>query len=218
VAAINVLLVDREAIMREGLREALESEPDIIVLAEAPDAGAALIRVGETKPDVIVVGLTDPNCADVVHTIRSSFRSCRIVVLSSQTEPAHLLQALKAGVHGILLRRVSGRTLVAAVRAVHAGGTFISGEASTALLRSYVMQASGMEIAGPLGRLSRRERQVLDMVVTGQNSSQIAQQLAISPKSVDTYRGRMMHKIGVNNLPSLLRFAAEHGLMQERVS
>jgi DNA-binding CsgD family transcriptional regulator len=74
-----------------------------------------------------------------------------------------------------------------------------------------------MEIAGPLSRLSQRERQVLDLVVSGKSSGQIAQQLAISPKSVDTYRGRLMSKIGVNNLPGLMSFALDHGLMQEGV-
>jgi DNA-binding NarL/FixJ family response regulator len=211
-------LVDRETIMRAGLREALESEPDITVVAESHDVASALMSIRETRPDVIVAGLTDPDCADMMRGIRSSFRATRVVVLSSQPEPAHLLRALQAGVHGILVRWVSPGTVADAVRAVYSGGVFISREASALLLQSYVRQAGSMTVAGPLNRLSQRERQVLEMLMRGQNSNQIAQQLAISPKSVNTYRGRMMHKIGVSNLSGLMTFAVEHGLFQEHAS
>jgi DNA-binding NarL/FixJ family response regulator len=134
--------------------------------------------------------------------------------LVSHEEPAALTQALQAGSHGLLLRRASAGALVSAVHAVTAGGTFLSDEASAILLRGFIRQRNGDESADPLRHLSERERQVLHLTVNGLTSSQIAEQLAISSKSVDTYRGRLMAKIGVRNATGLMSFAREHGLAQ----
>lgn len=198
--------------MRQGMRAALAQDAAIAVVGESGDVASALNRLRETGPDVVIVGTVHNNCAEMVRAIRLSDRSVRVVVLVSLEEPGALLHALRAGSHGLLLRRAPGKTLIEAVVAVRAGGTFVSEEASVILMHNFIRQRNRPGSEDVLPRLSTRERQVLDMTVNGLTSNQIAQQLAISPKSVGTYRGRLMAKIGVRNISALRNFAVEHGL------
>lgn len=215
MATTTVFLIDEQAMVRAELRAALESEPGMAIAGEAADASAVASLVLKSEANVVVIGLADQESADVIRTIRSLQRGIRVVVLASQAESSQILRALQAGAHGIVLRHTCGEAIVDAVRAVQAGGTFIGDAASAVLLRDYVSQRSGMEITSPLQRLSQRERQVLDMVVSGMTSNEIAQHLVISPKSVETYRSRLMTKLGVRNVPGLVKFAIQSGLVQK---
>lgn len=218
MTVIQVLLIDRQEAMRERLRAALEGDLGIAVVGEAADAAAAALLVCKMQPHVVVIGLADSSGTDLLSYIRGFQRSIRVVVVALQSDPGHILRVLQAGAHGVLLRQVAGRALVDAVRAVHAGGIFISGGASAALLQDYVKPRSDTTMNSVLSRLSWRERQVLDMVVSGMTSKEIARQLAISPKSVDTYRSRLMSKIGVSNVLALMDFALENGLTRDSVA
>lgn len=211
---ITVLLSEPQAIMREGLRAVLEGAPDIKVVGDVANVNDASTLAQQLNPDVVLVDLAIPTGEgiDAIRRIRAASPIARILVLAPQQDAGTILRALQVGVHGAILRRTSGKALIEAVRAVHSGGTYISGDASDALIRDYLEQRSGLTTAGPLHRLSQRERQVLDMVVNGQTSSQIAEVLAISPKSVDTYRGRLMKKLGTRDVPSLVKFAIQHGV------
>lgn len=155
MAAIRVLLVDQEAILRAELCATLAQEPGITVLAETPDFGTALALAQITKPDVIVIAMADPSCAEIVRSIRSISCLIRVVGVPARTDRACLLQALEAGVHGVLLPSASTRTLIDAVRAVHAGGVFISGEAYAPLLQSYLGQPGAKTSVTLPGRLSK---------------------------------------------------------------
>ena len=212
--AITVLLSEPQAIMREGLRAVLEGAPDITVVGDVANAGDASVLVQQLRPDVVLVDLavTAVEGIDALRRIRAASSATRILILAAQQDAGTILRALQAGAHGVVLRRTSGKALIEAVRAVQSGGTYISGEASDALIRGYLEQRSGLAVASPLHRLSQRERQVLGMVVNGQTSSQIAEVLAISPKSVDTYRGRLMKKLGTRDVPALVKFAIHHGV------
>ncbi len=212
MTVLKVLLFDRQEMMQDQLRAVLESNAGIAVVGEAAEADMAAVLVCKLQPDVVVMGLADTSSADLLACIRDFHRCSRVVVLAAQSDPGHILRILQAGAHGVLLRQTSGGMLIDAVRAVQAGGTFISGEASAALMHDYIRPRSDMKMDIALGRLSSRERQVLDMVVSGMTSQEIARQLAISPKSVDTYRGRLMSKIGVSNVLALMDFALENGL------
>jgi DNA-binding NarL/FixJ family response regulator len=214
LATIKVFLIDEQQIMRKGMRTALEQEPAIVVVGEAADVLAALTPLGETLPDVVILGTAQRNCVDMVRTILFNHRALRVVLLATQEEPDALIQALRAGCHGLLLRRSSASTLVDAVRAVKAGGTFLCDEAGDIVMQGFERQRSSAGAIDPLQYLSVRERQVLNLTVDGLTSGEIAQQLAISPKSVDTYRGRLMAKIGVRHASELLSFAQERGLAQ----
>lgn len=153
MAAIKVLLVDQEALLRAELCATLAEEPGITVLAETPDPSAALALAQIAKPDVIIIAMADPGCAEMVRSIRSISPLIRVVGVSLPTDRACLLRALEVGVHGILLRSVSTRTLIDAVRAVYAGGVFISGDAYAPLLHGSPRQPGGATTAGPPGRL-----------------------------------------------------------------
>lgn len=210
MAAIKVLLVDQTA-SAGRLRQVLEDHPELAIVNSAPGAQLDDLDLTELRPDVLVWRLNEIQELDLLPRIRISYRRLRTVVVLPQTDSLWLYQALKAGAQGVLSDRLTDRSLADAIRAVNAGGTFISGEASNALLNDYLGLYGGVK-TGPLQLLSQRERQVFDLVLEGKTSVQIAQQLAISSKSVDTYRGRLMSKIGVTSLPALLKFAAENGL------
>lgn len=212
--AITVLLSEPQAIMREGLRAVLEGAPDIIVVGDAANAGDASVLVQQIKPDVVLVDLAVAagESIEALRRMRAASPATRILILVAQQDAGTILRALQVGAHGVVLRRTSGKALIEAVRAVRSGGTYISGEASDALIGDYLEQRTGLAPASPLHRLSQRERQVLEMVVSGKTSSQIGALLAISPKSVDTYRGRLMKKLGTRDVPSLVKFAIQHGL------
>ncbi len=215
MTTIKVLLIDRQDSMRERLRAALHNHADIAVVGEAADAAVAAVLMVKMQPHVAIIGLSDLPGTDLLASICDFRHHCRVVVLATHSDPNHILGVLQAGAHGVLLKDSARQSLADAVRAVQAGGTFFSGEASAALMRDYVgpRKAISQRLTVDLARLSSRERQVLHMVVSGLNSREIAQQLAISPKSVGTYRGRLMAKIGVTDTPALINFAAENGLM-----
>lgn len=210
MAAIKVLLVDQTA-SAGRLRQVLEDHPELAIVNSAPGAQLDDLDLTELRPDVLVWRLNEIQELDLLPRIRTSYRRLRVVVVLPQTDSFWLHQALKAGAQGVLSDRLTDRSLADAIRAVTAGGTFISGEASNALLNDYLGLYGAGSKTGPLQLLSQRERQVFDLVLEGKTSVQIAQQLAISSKSVDTYRGRLMSKIGVTNLPALLKFAVENG-------
>ncbi len=213
VPAIKVLIVD-QAGTGAALREALDNESAIIVVGAASQDQLDNVDPCELRPDVLILRLVDLHGLELLHGIRSGYCWLRMVVVVPQADAGFLYRALQAGAQGIISYRLAGKTLGDAVRAVHAGGTFISGEVSAALLNDYLGLRNGADRTSPLQRLSQRERQVFDLVLGGKTSTQIAQQLAISPKSVDTYRGRLMSKFGVSNVTGLLHFAEENGLTQ----
>lgn len=217
VAAIRVLLVD-QAGSTGRLRQALENEPELAIVASTSGDQLPELDLDMLRPDVVVLRLGDIHDLELLPEIRNSHRRLRTVVVLPQTGTLWLYQALKAGAQGIVFDRLSGGDLAVAIRAVNAGGAFISREASNALLNDYLGLYDGSAKRGPLQRLSQRERQVFELVLEGKTSVQIGQQLAISSKSVDTYRGRLMSKIGVTSLPGLLAFAVENGLTPRPIS
>ena len=215
VATTTVFLIDEQAMVRAELRAAFESEPGMAIAGEAADASAVASLLRITAANVVVIGLAERESADVIRTIRAGSAASALWCWRRRQSRTRSCRALQAGAHGVVLRHDGGHAVVDAVRAVQAGGTFIGDAASAALLKDYVSQRSGLEIASPLQRLSQRERQVMDLVVSGMTSSEIGRQLAISPKSVGTYRSRLMSKLGVPNVPGLVKFAIQSGLVQK---
>ncbi|MEI2688329.1 MAG: response regulator transcription factor [Anaerolineae bacterium] len=211
MAAIRVLIADQTSPEIE-LCSALFKEPGIVIIGAVTYVQLVDLDLRGLEPDVLVLRIVDVEGLDLLRNICSAHGWLRTVIATSQTDSGLLYRALQAGAQGVVSYRLAGETLGDAVRAVYAGGTFISQDTSTALLNSYL--GLGGALTGPLQRLSRRERQVFDLVLEGHTSVQIALQLAISPKSVETYRGRLMAKCGVRNMPGLLHFAVENGLIQ----
>jgi DNA-binding NarL/FixJ family response regulator len=211
---ITVLLADDHAVVRDGLRSLLEAQPDISVIGGAANGHEAVRRATQLCPDVVVMDIAMPelNGIEAAWRIRELCPSAQVVILSMHSTTEHVFRSLQAGARGYLLKEVAGMEVVNAVRAVHAGRRYLSQEISDRLIDDYVRQGEAVEAKSPLARLSPREREVLQLVVEGKSSAEIASILFLSPKTVDTYRSRLMRKLGIDDLPSLVKFAIQHGL------
>ena len=204
---IRVLIADDHAMMRDGLKALLSASPDISVIAEVSNGGDAVRRAQELKPDVVLmdIAMPDLNGIEAARMLRDKCPGARVVILSMHSSSEHVFRAFEAGAAGYLLKESAGTEADAAVRAVHGGRRYLS-RAIAALAQAPAGRA------GPLDSLSARERQVLQLVVEGHSSAEIAKRVHLSPKSVETYRSRLMKKLGVSDVPSLVKFAIHHGI------
>jgi len=208
---IRVLLVDDHTLMREGLRALLATTTDIEVVGEVRTGREAERQVVQINPDVVLmdIAMPDLNGIEAARLIHLKCPAVRIVMLSMHATAEYVYRAFEAGACGYLLKEVAVEEVITAVRTVHGGGRYLS----PALAESVPDPDPGAGYArGPIDSLSTRERQVLQLVVEGKTSSEIARAIYLSPKSVQTYRSRLMLKLGVGDLPSLVKFALEHGL------
>lgn len=206
---IRVLLVDDHGLMREGLRALLATTGDIEVVGEARTGREAERLAAGLGPDVVLmdVAMPDLNGIEAARLVIECCPAARIVMLSMHATIEYVYRAFEAGATGYLLKENAVDELTRAVRTVHTGKRYLC----PTLTRT--MPASALEHAkSPVDRLSARERQVLQLVVEGHSSSEIARMVHLSPKSIDTYRSRLMAKLGVSDLPALVKFALEHGL------
>jgi DNA-binding NarL/FixJ family response regulator len=211
---IRVLLADDHAVVRDGLRYILEAQADISVVGEAANGLDAVTQVRRLKPDVVVMDIAMPelNGIEATRQIRTEVPKTQVVMLSVYSSSEHIYRALKAGARGYLLKESAGAEVVIAVRAVYAGRRYLCEKIADTMIDAYVEQREAAEAKSPLERLSSREREVLQLVVEGKSSKEIANIVHLSPKSVETYRSRLMKKLGVHDLPSLVKFAIQHGL------
>lgn len=212
--SITVFLADDHAVVRDGLRFLLEAQQDIQVVGDAADGREAVKWVARLCPDVAIVDIAmgELNGIEATRQICQISASTRVIILSMHSTTEHIFQALQAGARGYLLKESAGIEVVNAVRAVHAGRRYLSQKISDAVIDDYVAQRESAEARSPLARLSPREREVLQLVVEGRSSAQVAEILSLSPKTVETYRSRLMRKLGISDLPGLVKFAVQHGL------
>lgn len=211
---IRVFLADDHAIVREGLRLILEAEGDIKVVGEAGDGRKAVREVQQHCPDVVVMDIAMPelNGIEATHQIREACPSAQVIILSVYSTAEHLVRSLEAGARGYLLKESAGQEVVKALRTVHAGRRYFCQSISEKVVDDYMAQRQGVVEKSPLERLSNREREILQLVVEGKSSAEIAAILYLSPKTVETYRSRLMQKLEIHDLPGLVKFAIQHGL------
>jgi DNA-binding NarL/FixJ family response regulator len=209
--AVRILLVDDHGIVREALVALFEREDGMSVVGSVASGKEAVLAARHLRPDVIIMDLILPdlNGIDATRRILSEFPLIRIIALSACHTPEHVCRALRAGAQGYVVKSGSGAELVRAVKEVNAGHQFVS-STITPMFTDGVLNTSIPPSS--FERLSRREREVLRRIVAGLTSADIAQQLNLSPKTVDTYRGRLMVKLGVSNRSALIRLALEHEL------
>ncbi|HET7262687.1 MAG TPA: response regulator transcription factor [Casimicrobiaceae bacterium] len=208
---IRVVLADDHSVVRDGLRFLLEAEGDIVVVGAAA-TGREVLRVArDVMPDVIVMDLAMPmlNGTEATLQIRQALPATRVLILSMHSTTEHIYRAFQAGAQGYVLKESAGPEVVAAVRAVHAGRRYLSQKIAETVLDDYVRERHS---SGPLDSLSARERQILQLVAEGKTTAEAASVLFLSPKTVETYRSRVMHKLGVRDFAGLVRFAVQHGL------
>jgi DNA-binding NarL/FixJ family response regulator len=210
---IRVLQADDHAVVRDGLRVLLDAQPDIEVLAGAATGREAVRLVLQLHPDVVIMDIAMPelNGIEATQQIHDASPSTQVLILSMHSTTEHIFRALQAGARGYLLKDSAGTEVVDAVRAVHAGRRYLSQKIASTVIDDYI---SERHRASPLDSLSRRERQILQLVAEGKSSAEAGAMLFLSPKTVDTYRSRMMQKLGIDDLPSLVKFAIQHGVTQ----
>ena len=216
-AVIRILIADDHAVVRDGLRMLLEAAPDMAVVGEAEDGQVALARTGELRPDILLLDLTMPNTGglEVLRKIRESSPQTQVVVLTMHDDQGYLREALAAGASGYVLKRAAHADLLEAIRIVHRGGTYLH-PAHTKLLVESVVGRHGAQAPSQLApALSPREKEILRLTALGYTSQQAATMLYLSVKTVETYRARMMAKLGLQNRAELVRYAMRQGLLKE---
>lgn len=213
---IRVLIADDHAILRSGLRLLVNAQADMEVVAEASDGQHAVQSARETNPDVALLDLTMPQFGGMraLQEIVRIGRETRVLILTMHDDPAYLRSVLAAGASGYVLKRSVDAELLAAIRAVHRGGTFVDPSLANVLVQD-VLAKRGAKAwpARPVNILSARELHVLRLVAQGYTSQQIAKQIRVSVKTVETYRSRLAQKLDLKTRSDLVRFAVQMGLL-----
>ena len=204
---IRVLLADDHVVVRDGLRLILEADGDMTVVGDAANGQDALRKARELHPDVVLmdIAMPDLNGIEATQRIREQYPSVQVVILSMHATTEHIHRALQAGARGYLLKESAGKEVATAIRAVHAGRRYMSEQIAETALNDYARRRKAPNDRSPIEQLSPREREVLQLVVEGKSSTDIATLVHLSPKTIDTYRGRIMEKLGVHDLPALVR-------------
>lgn len=211
---IRVLLADDHAVLRAGLRLLLEAESDMEVVGEAGTGDEAIEQTRRLRPDVVIMDLAMPGLGglDAIRRITALELPTRVLVLTAHGETEYLFPVIDAGASGYVTKAGADRDLVRAIRTVARGEVFLYPHAAKMLLQRYKAASHGDE-ATPLARLTGREREVLALTAEGYTSAEIGERLFLSPKTVDTYRSRIMQKLGLTHRSELVRFALEVGLL-----
>jgi two-component system response regulator NreC len=210
----TLLLADDHPVVRQGLRALLEAEPGFQIVGEADDGVAAAQLAERLKPDVLLVDVMMPglNGLEVTRQVRQRCPCTRVIVLSMHANEAYVLEALRHGAAGYVLKESSTAELVQAVRTVVAGRRHLSPPLSERAIEAYAQKAA----PSPLDiyeTLTTREREVLQMAAEGRRNSEIAARLAISPRTAETHRTHLMRKLGLHNQADLIRYALRRGLV-----
>lgn len=211
---ITVFLADDHGVVRDGLRLLLNAHPTLQVIGEAANGREAVRQVLKLRPQIAILDLAMPdlNGIEATRQIHESCPNTQVIVLSMYASSEHIYHALKAGARGYVLKEAAADELVNAVHTVHAGHRFLNQKVSDELISDYLGNHTILTQSSPLAQLTDREREVLQLVVEGKTSSEISELIAISPKTVDTYRSRLMQKLGIKDLPALVKFAIQHGI------
>lgn len=212
---ITILLCDDHGVLRAGLRALLDAEPDLEVVGEADTGEDAIKQVKELKPDIVVMDLSMPGMGGMEATRRIAAMdgATKVLVLTMHAEEEFLLPVLDAGGNGFVRKTSADEDLTHAIRTVARDEVFLYPSAAKLLLERY-KDADADEMRGPLSKLTERERDVLAMTAEGFSSSEIGEKLFISPKTVDTYRSRIMDKLQLRHRSELVRFALQTGLLR----
>lgn len=211
---IRILLADDHTVLRAGLRALLSAQPDLEVVGEASD-GAEAVRLSRTlAPDVVVmdIGMPGTGGMDATARIRRDFPTVRVLVLSMHDDQGYLRQALKAGASGYVLKRAADTTLLAAIRAAARDEVYLDPSMARGLVEEVVRPGGAGRKPAPL---SDREQDVLRLLARGHTNQQVADRLCIGIKTVETYKARLMEKLGLKGRAELVRYAIQHGFLKE---
>ncbi len=213
MAAIRVLIADDHTLVRESLVGLLQSEGDVLVVAQAADGIETVEKAVAVRPEVVVVDLSMPRLGgiEVVRRLREALPDARVLVLTMHQEDEYVLQAVRAGASGYLVKDSAGSELLAAVRNLHAGRGHFGPQAARTLAQQ--LQHPERTLDDPYGRLTAREREVFHLIAEGHTTKEIARALDISVKTAENHRARVLDKAGVRNTAELVRYALRKGLL-----
>lgn len=215
---IRVLLADDHTIVRQGVRMVLEAMGDMAVVAEAEDGQQAVQLASQLRPDVAVVDLTMPrlNGVEAIRQIRRDCPDTEVVVLSVHDSEAYVVQALRAGAAGYVLKRNAATELAAAIRAAHEGQAYLHPAVARRVIDDYLsrIHASDAAVSEPHERLTPREREVLQLSAEGHTTRAIAGLLSLSTKTVEHHRASIMTKLGLHGQTELVKYAIRAGLVE----
>jgi DNA-binding NarL/FixJ family response regulator len=206
------MLADDHAVVRDGLRALLEAGNDLQVVAVAGNGREAVSEALRLRPDIVIMDIAMPEL-DGVEATRRIVERCpetRVLILSMYLSAEHIYRALQAGAQGYVLKESAGEEVVDAIRALRAGKRYLSHRITETVIDDYLREGTNVS---PLDSLSLRERDVLQLVVEGRTNAAIAQALSLSPKTVETYRARIMKKLKVKDTVELVKFSMRHGLI-----
>ncbi len=216
---IRVLLADDHPVVRVGVGTLVNSEADMQVIGEASTGFEAVRMSLELKPDIIVMDISMPEIdgLEATRRIHNMNPEIRILILTVHAHERYLFPVLKAGADGYVLKSTVDTELINAIRSVVKGEVFLYPSATQMVLRDYLNRLQAGEEQDAYDRLSEREREVIKLIALGHTSGEIAEKLILSPKSVETYRSRIMQKLSLHNRAALVRFALSHGLLSEEI-
>jgi two-component system, NarL family, response regulator NreC len=209
---VKVALIDDHPIVRQGLRNLLQTEPSFQIVAEADDGITGLELVQRVRPDVLIVDLMMPglNGLDLIKQVLKRLPRLRIVVLSMQSADSYVVEALQSGAAGYVLKETGPGEIIQAIKAVVAGDRYLSPKLAGRVLDS---SSGRKKIADPYDTLTPREREILHLIIEGHTNVQIAARLVLSPRTVELHRSRIMKKLDLHNQTDIFRYALERGIL-----
>ncbi len=215
MSKIRVMVVDDHTIVREGVHILLETQTDIEVVGEAADGQAALIRARELQPEIALVDIAMPgmNGLELTRALKRERPQISVIILTMYESDEYFFQVLDAGASGYVLKKAASADLVAAIRAVHSGDVFLYPSVARRLVSDYLARVKSGEEKNSYDGLTPRERQVLKLIAEGHTNQAIAEQLVISPSTVQTHRTRIMQRLNLHNRVELIEYAVRKGLL-----
>lgn len=219
---IRILLADDHTVLRAGLKALLNAEADMQVVGEAEDGETCVRQTVVLKPDVVLMDINMPRCngLEALERVRQLAPQSRVLVLTMHDDPEYLRQVLSTGGAGYVLKQAASDELLSAIRAVHQGGVFLHPQHAQLLLQQQVAASPNQpDLSAQEQRfqsLSEREAQIFRLVALGHRNGEIAEMLFLSVKTVETYKARLMEKLGLHTRSALVRYALEIGVLGEK--
>jgi two-component system response regulator NreC len=212
---IRVLLADDHTIVRKGLRSLLDGEAEIEVIGEAEDGREAVEKAQQLLPDVVLMDITMPtlNGLEATRQIKKLFPKMKVLILTMHATEEYVLQILRAGASGYVVKQAAPAELVSAIRAVYRGDSFLSPSISRKVIEEYIRQTEAMVEENSYDRLTDREREVLQLIAEGCSSREIAEGLYISEKTVRAHRAHLMDKLDIHSVAELTQYAIRKGVI-----
>ncbi len=213
MARAKVLLVDDHVIVRQGLKALLSDEPDMEVVGEANNGREALEKLAALEPEVVLMDISMPslNGIEATRQIKQRFPDVKVVILSMHANEEYVFQVLQAGAAGYVLKLSDSMEVLTAIRAALSGGSFLSPPISRTVINDYVRRAEARGQGSDLDLLTSREREVLQLLAEGRSNRDIAEELSISIKTVESHRSNIMNKLEVSSKAELIKYALRKG-------